>query len=320
MRPPRLAALLLSLPLGLLVSGSSPALAEVLNLEFGFTAFRGDPATADRVPTVAGKAELEINGLPLLEKELEADQAMVLFAERRLSPGLWLPMESFRRLLRRQGNSLVLRFTPRQVGAPYSAQLSWNSVEDSVSQRRQVEGNRVRLEATNETDRGSERRDSRGPVEFRRSFDAPFADEQPWQSQPPIQTIQPADRSAILALVRARRDLYAADMTAAYRLLEGFPGLDAAVLRQQGCLEQAWRQGVRVKPLQGESLQLLPTGGPVVVVRPGRGELFPLQVPPGMVDRLSLEQTLCVSGALVGLLPPWMGFVQDGQGGWRPIF
>ena len=55
----------------LLLSFSALASAKVINVEFNFSPYVGDPAKADHVEIVPGKASVFINNVPIASQEIE---------------------------------------------------------------------------------------------------------------------------------------------------------------------------------------------------------------------------------------------------------
>ena len=70
------------------------ARATVINVEFKFTPFVGDPEKDEKVTTVAGRAAIFINNVPASEQEVHADDLPVLFEEHEVAPAIWVPMSS----------------------------------------------------------------------------------------------------------------------------------------------------------------------------------------------------------------------------------
>ena len=68
--------------------------AAVINVEFKFTPFVGDPTRGQTVRTVAGKAAVFINNVLLAEQEVRDDEAPVLFEEHEIAAAVWVPMSS----------------------------------------------------------------------------------------------------------------------------------------------------------------------------------------------------------------------------------
>ena len=74
----------------LLVAPLAPA--AVINVEFKFTPFVGDPEKDTQVTAVPGKAQVFINNVPFTEEEVRADKLPVLFDEHEVSPSVWVPV------------------------------------------------------------------------------------------------------------------------------------------------------------------------------------------------------------------------------------
>ena len=113
---------------------SSAASAGVLNVEFKFTPFTGDPATADQVQSVPGKAFVFMNGVPIADQEIREEELPVLFDEREISPSVWIPTESLGPALRKGKNTIRIEFTPDDAKVKYRAQLRWASVMDEATE------------------------------------------------------------------------------------------------------------------------------------------------------------------------------------------
>lgn len=69
------------------------ASAAVLNVEFKFTPYTGDPA-GETVDSVAGTARVFLNGVPVIEQEVRRQTLPVMFEEREIGPAVWLPAAS----------------------------------------------------------------------------------------------------------------------------------------------------------------------------------------------------------------------------------
>ena len=62
------------------------ARAAVINVEFKFTPFVGDPAKDEKVKAVPGKAAVFINNIPFAEQEVREEEVPVLFEEHEIAP------------------------------------------------------------------------------------------------------------------------------------------------------------------------------------------------------------------------------------------
>ena len=69
------------LAFALLIAAASLAPGTVINVEFKFTPFVGDPAKDEKVTTVPGKAAVFINNVLFAEQEVHKDELPVLFDE-----------------------------------------------------------------------------------------------------------------------------------------------------------------------------------------------------------------------------------------------
>src|SRR5204862_7136932 len=69
------------------------AMAAVINFEVQFTPFTGDIAKSE-VQTVAGKASVFLNNVPIAEQDVEKKSVPVLFDNREIAPAVWVPTKS----------------------------------------------------------------------------------------------------------------------------------------------------------------------------------------------------------------------------------
>jgi hypothetical protein len=298
------------------IATAPSASAKVLNVEFKFTPFVGDPVHEDHVQVVAGKATLYLNRVPIAERDVEAAEAMVLFDEREVQPTLWLPVESAGPVLRRGKNVFRVEFVPRDAKAAYHAQLRWANVLDATSEETHEGGG----SATNQAGEGVDDRAATGPVAIEHEFSADFATDLPWHHAAPIADLTPADEQAIAKLVAARVALFRPDFAAAYAWLAGRDGLDVPKMRQAKCLEQAYAAGVRVEGPAVGGLEIVAVGNPEVIMR-GKGR--PLFVPtdPKTFEKIPGEETqLCASAALFTLFPARLAVVRGAKGAWEVVY
>ena len=86
---------------------SSWAGATVINVEFKFTPFVGDPEKDEKVTTIEGKAAIFINNVPASEQEVHADDVPVLFEEHEVAPAVWVPMSSVGPIVHKQSADRV---------------------------------------------------------------------------------------------------------------------------------------------------------------------------------------------------------------------
>ncbi|MEO6970328.1 MAG: hypothetical protein ABI217_05490, partial [Chthoniobacterales bacterium] len=103
----------------LLVMPLAPA--AVINVEFKFTPFVGDPAKDQEVTTVAGKAVVFINNVMIAEQELRAEKSPVLFDDHEVSAAVWVPMSSAGPVVRKGKNKIRIEFTPNNGSQTYHA-------------------------------------------------------------------------------------------------------------------------------------------------------------------------------------------------------
>ncbi len=303
------------------------ALAETVNVEVSFTPYPGELGQAAEVRTLAGRVEVVLNGVPMLDNPLESTKALVMGngpSGAELSPAFWLPVRGLQPVLRRGTNRLQLRFTPNDGALRYTGQFHWVVVSDRTTTTTTAEGATL---STNQSAEGAEQLQSQGPVSFEHRFEAPFARVEPWHSDPPVVTLEPADRTAILALLSRRAALFAPDFSAAYAYLAALPAdrglrFDVAAMRRERCLERGHAAGLRLAAPAAAEVRLITTGSPVVVARGVGPSLFPLANLPGAEARLAAlpdDVSLCVAVATGVLSPPQLLLVKGPDGQWRPL-
>lgn len=307
--------------------GPAAARADTVNVEVSFTPYPGDLGQATEVRTVAGRVELVLNGVPMLDNALEAGKALVMGSGPsgpELSPAFWLPVRGLQPVLRRGPNLLQLRFTPQDGRIHYESQFRWVVVTDRMITTTTAEGATV---STNQAAEGVERREGVGPVSFEHRFEAPFARVEPWHSDPPVVTLESADRAAIQVLLARRAALLAPDFSAAYAYLAALPTdrglrLDVPAMRRERCLERGHAAGVRLLAPAPDQVRLITTGSPVVVARGAGPSLFPLANLPGSEARLAAlpdDVGLCVAVVTGVLSPSQLLLVKGPDGQWRML-
>lgn len=306
--------------LALLSLVAPAAFAGVLNVEFNFTPYVGNPAKADHVRVVAGKATVLLNNLPVAEQQIDKGDAPVLFENREIAAALWLPAASIGPALRRGKNKLVIEFVPADARVAYSAQLRWAMVTDQVTGSQSGPG---KFSSTNQSDEGSETRRGPGNVIFEREFDADFAADLPWHHNQPILTLSDADKRALAALAAARTELFKPDFSAAYQFLRtaNTPGmqLDVAGIRKAKILDKGYAAGLRVAAPTVDKLDFLITGNPEVIVRGKGGSLFPLD--PKALARIKGDELQMGLGMVLSVLfPPQFAAVRDASGKWVIVY
>ncbi len=295
---------------------STAQAAEVINVEFQFTPFVGDPATEDQVVTVEGKARVMLNGILYAEQEVSRDTVPVLFDEREISPAVWLPTASCGPALRKGKNTVRFEFEPADAKTRYRAQLRTTNVM-SESTEESEEGH---YSATNQSGTRVEEKEVQGPVVFEQEFQADFAVDLSWHHNPAIPALGDTDRKALATLVAERVRLFQPDFGKLYAILEGDAHLDLAQVKQSKCLDQAYAAGVRIAAAPVDEMEFLTTGGPAVVVRAKKGMLFN---PPDMsvIEKIKDEDILMCAGiVLSAIYPPRLVAVRDASGGWAVAY
>ena len=298
----------------LLVSAASAA--EVINVEFKFTPFVGDPQQADMVKTVAGMARVFINNVPYAEQEIGEDEVPVMFAEREVAPAVWLPTESCGPALRKGKNTFRIEFTPVDAQATYQAQLRWVSVMDETTE----EGEGGQYSATNQGDEGMQEKKSKGEVAFEREFRADFAADLPWHHYPAVTSLTEADKQALAALLVQRIGAFQPDFSKLYALLEGNPDVDLAAVKEARCLDQGYEAGIRIAAPPVGGVDFVASGGPEVVMRAHEGDLFfPADI--AAFERIEDEDTqMCIGMALSLVYPPRLAAVRSPSGAWEIVY
>jgi hypothetical protein len=300
----------------LLLLAAACASADVINVEFKFTPFVGDPATQDQVQTVPGTARVFLNSVPYAEQEIESSEVPVLFDEREIAASVWLPVESAGPALRKGKNTFRVEFTPRDDKARYRAQLRWASVMDETVESSDG-GNYA---ATNQTGAGVDDKEARGPITFEREFVADFAADLPWHHNPAVTSLTAEDRSAILRLVAARVEAFQPDFAPLYALLDASGKIDGAAVREARCLEAAHAAGLRVAARPESEIEILPSGGPEVVVSHASGQIY-YPVDPSRFEKIEDEDIqMAVGMALFVVYPPRLVFVRSAAGAWDAAY
>ena len=301
----------------LLIAGllwSSLGSAAVINVEFKFTPFVGDPATAEHVDTVAGKSRLYLNNVLLAEQPVRQEEAMVMFDEREVSPSLWLPMASAGPGLRKGKNTIRVEFDPDDATIEYRARLSWAAVNDESSEQSSPGGG----SATNQSGEGRDEKTLKGKLVIEREFDADFASEQPWHQYPAVTALSEDDKKNLAALVAERSSVFAPDFAAMYALLEKNPQMQVARIQEAKCLDKVYEAGLRVSGPAAEQLDITLSGGPEVVLSRRGGEQLFMPVDPSVMEKITDEEVqMCAGFALFSALPPKLVAVRSPAGVWE---
>ena len=289
--------------------------ARVLNVEFMFTPFVGDPRTSDQVTTVAGRARVFVNGIPAVEQDIGAESVPVRSEAGEIAPSVRLPVESLGAILRRGPNRIRVEFDPKDPGRKYRAQLRWAEVTDEAVESPTA----TAVSTTNQAGVGVDERAGRGPLVIEREFDAPFALDRPWHHAAPVTSLTPDDRASLMAFVNDRLQAYTPDFARVYALLEGAPGIDVAAARELRCIERAHAAGLRIVGPTARTLEILTTGHAEVVLRATDGPLY-RPVDPSVVAKIPGQDVrMCASLTLMRAFPPRLLVVRDAKGGWRVV-
>lgn len=303
------------LALALFLLWPSLASAAVVNVEFKFTPFTGDPAKDDHVNVVAGAAHVFLNDVPLADQEVRKDSVPVLFDDHEVAPAVWVPVRSAGPGVRKGRNTLRIEFEPSNAAAPYRAQLRWASVMDAVKE----EGGPGHSTSINQGDEGVEDKQATGKVVFGREFIADFATDIPWHHFPAVTAVSDEDRKRLAALLAERAAWFKPDFTAFYKGLAAKDGIDVAAVRKMKCADAAYKAGVRVAAPAADQLELVTTGHPEVVVKRTGGDLFPFD--PKILERIKGDDTqMCVGVTLAALYPPRLVVVRMSNGDWEAVY
>jgi hypothetical protein len=292
------------------------AAAAIINVEFKFTPFLGNPATDQEVTSVPGKAQVFINDVPYgAEQEVRQEKLPVLFDEHEIAPSVWVPMSSAGSIVRKGGNKIRIEFTPNDLNKPYRAQLRWASVTDAPAS--DLAGSSG--EATNQTAEGmDDRKDVKGKVTFEQEFTADFALDLPWHHYPPVRTLTEDDKQKIAALLRARANWFQPDFSALYKAIEDNDSLKVDDVRNTHCLEAAYKAGVRMNAPAVADLTFTASGGPEVIVTRKSGTLFGLDEK--TFAALKDEGTqMCAGMVLATVYPGRIGVVRKPDGAWETV-
>lgn len=299
-----------------LLSWCSLATAGVVNVEFKFTPFRGDPVKNNKVETVPGKATVYINNVMLAEQEVRQQMVPVLFEEREIAPSVWVSTLNLGPRLRKGKNVIRIEFEPTQGKAAYAAYLAWASVTDQTTKEEEP----GRYRATNQADQGAETKPSVGKVFFQREFMADFATDLPWHHYPPVTSLSNEDKQTLMALTNERVKAFKPDFSGIYRFLKGVEGIRVEEVRKAKCVEKAYSVGIRMKAPPKEKFEFITTGNQEVVITRKGAELFSLENPK-LVERIGDDDMqMCAGMALTIAYPPRLTVVRNPSGGWEVVY
>jgi hypothetical protein len=290
--------------------------AAVINVEFKFTPFVGDPAKDREVMTVPGKAVVSINNVMIAEQEVRAEKSPVLFDEHEVSAAVWVPMSSVGPAVRRGPNKIRIEFTPDDANKTYRAQLRWASVTDEVTEEL-APGS---VKSTNQANEGvDDRKTVRGKVVFEREFAGDFALDLPWHHYPAVTSLTEEDKQKIAALLKTRAEWFQPDFAAVYKAIEDNESLKVDDVRKARCLEAVYKLGVRVTAPPAGELEFTTTGGPEVVVTRKSGPLFGLNEKAFAPVKDEEAQT-CAGMALAVIYPGRLMAVRKPDGAWEVVY
>ena len=296
-------AALLSLATGL-------SCAEIINLEFKFTPFIGD-LKQDHVDSVAGKANVFINRIPILAQEIDKQELPVLFDDREVSPAVWIPIASIGSAVRKGKNAIRIEFMPANA-APYQAQFSWAAVNDSATEKTEPGS----IQATNQSGEGKEAKQGTGKMIFEREFIADFANDRPWHHYPAITALTAEDKQQMTDLLKTRTAAFKPKFEAIYPLLESNPVVNLAEARKSKCLDQAYAAGVRMTAPAPDEIEFVTTGNPEVVIRRKDGNPV-FQPNREAFERIKGEKIQMCAGILLSIIyPVQLIVVRKPDGNW----
>ena len=292
------------------------ARADVINVEFKFAPFVGDPAKDEKVKAMPGKAAIFINNLPFVDQEVREEELPVLFEQREVSPSLWIPMSSVGPVVRKGKNKIRVEFTPNDAAKSYRAQFRWASVLDTATE--EEEPGTVR--ATNQADEGvDDRKEIKGKSVFEREFTADFALDLPWHHYPPVTSLTEEDKEKIAALLKIRAEWFQPDFAGLYKALDENESLKVDDVRKAQCLEAVYKAGVRVTAPPASELNFTTTGGPEVVVTKKTGTLFGLDEKT-FAPIKGEETQMCAGIALSVIYPGKLMAARKPDGAWEIVY
>ncbi len=292
------------------------ARASVINVEFKFAPFVGDPAKDEKVKTMPGKAAVFLNNVPFVEQEIREEEVPVLFEEHQIAPAVWIPMSSVGPVVRKGKNKIRVEFTPDDPTKTYRAQLRWASVMDTAMEEEEPGSSR----ATNQANEGVDNRKAlQGKVVFERDFTADFALDFPWHHYPVLTSLTEEDKQKIAGLLKTRADWFQPDFAALYKALEENESLKVDDVRRAQCLEAVYKAGVRVIAPQTGELDFATTGGAEVVVTKKDGTLFGLDEKT-FAPIKDEETQMCAGIALSMIYPGKLMAVRKPDGNWEIVY
>jgi hypothetical protein len=309
---------------------SSSAIAKVINVEFKFTPFIGDPATADHVQTVSGKARVFLNNVPVAEQELDSHKEPVLFDEREVGPAVWVPVGWQGTAVRKGKNTLKVEFEPSDSKTGYSARLSWAEVTDEVA-----DVSWANPDGNYRSGEGQETKEAHGKIALEKDFIADFAADLPWHHYPPVTALSDADKLQLLKLVNGRAALFQPKFDGVIeKFMEIPPGIefDLAEIRRLDCLGKAYAAGVRIAAHSASDVDFVLSGNQEVFIKGKTGSLYPMFDEHAFAKRieddemhkiLPNEMQWCAMTMVLFLAtvyPPQLVVVKTAAGAWEVVY
>jgi hypothetical protein len=290
--------------------------AAVINVEFKFTPFIGDPAKDLEVMTVPGKAVVFINNVTITEQEVRAEKSPVLFDEHEVSAAIWVPMSSAGPVVRKGKNKIRIEFTPNDSAKSYRAQLRWASVTDEPTE--EVAPGSVK--STNQANEGvDDRKAVQGKVVLEREFVADFALDLPWHHYPAVTSLTEEDKQKIAELLKTRAEWFQPDFAKIYKAIEDNESLKVDDVRRARCLEAVYKLGVRVSAPPAGELEFMTTNSPEVMVTRKNASLFGLDEKT-FAPVKDEETQMCAGMALSVIYPARLMVVQKPGDAWEIVY
>jgi hypothetical protein len=301
--------LLLTMPLTIAHAG-------IINVEFKFTPFIGDPAKDVEVTTMAGKAAVFINNAMITEQEVRSEKSPVLFDEHEVGAAIWVPISSAGPVVRKGKNTIRIEFTPTDPARTYRAQLRWASVTDQPTE----ESGPGSMKSTNQANEGvDDRKALQGKAVFEREFSADFALDLPWHHYPPVTSLTEEDKQKIAGLLKTRAEWFQPDFSKFYKAIEDNESLKVDDVRRAKCLEEVYKLGVRVAAPPAGELEFTTANGPEVMVTRKDGSLFGLNEKT-FAPVKDEETQMCAGMALSVVYPARVTVVRKPGNDWEIVY
>lgn len=295
---------------------SSLAYADVINLEFKFTPYVGDPIKSNQVETVSGKARVFINNVMLTGQEVRQEKVPVLFEEREIAPSVWITGNSLGAALRKGKNILRIEFNPNNAQRSYNARLGWLYVSDQSTEK----SDGGRYSSTNQTGTGLEDKEATGNVVLQHEFIADFVTDLPWHHYPAVISLSDEDRKNLAHLVTKRVETFKPPFAGLYEILGKNPNMNLADLKKAKCIDKAYAAGIRINVPAQNQLDFTMSGNQEVVVsRKDSAPLYPFNEK-SFTKIKGDEMQMCAAMALSVAYPPRFVVVRSPAGGWEVVY